>query len=276
MEVMSQDSLTEKLAKANGNVKRLCEFFAARRDWVYAPEAATSAHELASAASGVGGQLKRLMDACGATPDPPAEPVIDSVGAGTHENARLLRFTAFLRDLDIWFAAQSDAPTEPPAIEALREIDAHIGCMVAIFNDATIATDVSAEPMGSGDADASAQTAEPGEPVRHTIPTDKDGVPRQLILDDTDERPLVQDFQGIIELTTECEKLADDFLTAWDIELSYYNRKKFLERLLRWISSAPEGQVLVIKMKTAEEPYEPYPSYVSRDVLEGKEPPQVF
>jgi hypothetical protein len=58
--------------------------------------------------------------------------------------------------------------------------------------------------------------------------------------------------------------------------LSYYSRKKFFERLLRWISSAPEGQVLVIKMKTAEEPYEPYPSYVSRDVLDGKEPPQVY
>ncbi len=273
---MSQDSLTEKLAKANGNVKKLCEFFAARRDWVYSPEAATTTRELASAASGVGAQLKRLMDACGAIPIPPADPVCDSVEAGTHDNVRLQRFTTFLRDLDVWFAAQEEAPTDPAAIEAMREMDAHIGCMVGIFNEASIATDVPAEPMESEDAEASAQTAEPDEPVRHKLPPDKEGVPRQLVLDDTDERPLVQDFQGVSELTPDCEKLADDFLTAWDIELSYYNRKKFLERLLRWISSAPEGQVLVIKMKTAEEPYEPYPSYVSRDVLEGKEPPQVF
>jgi hypothetical protein len=273
---MSQDSLTEKLAKANGNVKRLCEFFAARRDWVYAPEAETSTRELSSATAGVGGQIRRLMDACGAIPDPPSEPTIESIGAGTHDDVRLQRFATFLRDLDVWFAAQKEAPTDPAAIEALREIDAHIGCMVAIFEDATIARDdPTSEPLATGDAESASQTADSGESTRHTIPTDKDGVPQQLVLDDTDERPLVQDFQGISELTPDCEKLADEFLTAWDIELSYYNRKKFLERLLRWISSAPDGQVLVIKMKTAEEPYEPYPSYISRDVLDGKEPPQV-
>jgi hypothetical protein len=273
---MSQDSLTEKLAKANGNVKRLCEFFAARRDWGYVPAADAPVRELSSAAAGVGGQLRRLMDACGAVPDPPADPIIESVGDGTHDIARLQRFTSFLRDLDIWFAAQPEAPTDPAAITALREMDAHIGCMVAIFEEATITTGGSDEPVDAVEAEAADHTTDSGEPARNTIPKGKEGVPKQLVLDDTDERPLVQDFQGISELTPECEKLADEFLTAWDIELSYYSRKKFFERLLRWISSAPEGQVLVIKMKTAEEPYEPYPSYVSRDVLDGKEPPQVY
>ena len=49
-----------------------------------------------------------------------------------------------------------------------------------------------------------------------------------------------------------------------------------LEKILTWITSAPEGQVLVIKMKTIEEPFVPYPSFVSRDILQGKEPPQVL
>ncbi len=75
------------------------------------------------------------------------------------------------------------------------------------------------------------------------------------------------------ELTEDCQKLVDDYLTAWGLEYSYIKRKKLLERILRWITSAPEGHVLVMKMKTAEEPFEPYPSYVTRDVLAGNPPP---
>ena len=58
--------------------------------------------------------------------------------------------------------------------------------------------------------------------------------------------------------------------------LSGQKSKKLLEKILTWITSAPEGQVLVIKMKTIEEPFVPYPSFVSRDILQGKEPPQVL
>ena len=83
---------------------------------------------------------------------------------------------------------------------------------------------------------------------------------------------MVQDFQGMNELTEECKNLVDGFLAAWSLEYSYYNRKRLLERILRWINSAPEGHVLVIKMKTVEEPFQPYPSYISRDVLAGNPP----
>ena len=83
---------------------------------------------------------------------------------------------------------------------------------------------------------------------------------------------MVQDFQGLNELTEECKSLVDGFLAAWELEYTHHNRKKLLERILRWINSAPEGHVLVIKMKTVEEPYQPYPSYISRDVLAGNPP----
>lgn len=226
---MSQDSLTEKLAKANGNIKKLCEFFAARRDWVYAPEAEASTRDLAEAAAGVGEQLRRLMDACDAEPADPMEPTIDSIGTGTHDNARLLRFTTFLRDLDAWFAAQENAPTEPEAVESIREMAAHVSCMAGLFQAAQIAGQSSLEgtPSQEGGIDTSTDIVD-GSDREPPVPI-KPGAPKQLVLDDTDDRPLVQEFQGISELTPDCEKLADEYLTAWDIELSYYNRKKFLE-----------------------------------------------
>lgn len=271
---MSQASLTEKLAKANGNVKKLCEFLTARREWVFPPEASASCSELRAAASGVGDQLRRLMEDCGAAPVEPPTPPGASVGAGTHDNARLQRFAVFLRDLETWFAAQSDAPTDAEGIRALQEMDAHIVCLLDLFDPESRSPGSSEESADPPPGDAPAGPPDPNASAPPGAPADLEGVPRQLVLDDTEERPLVQEFRGITELTPLCEKLADDFLDAWKIELSYYNRKKFLERLLRWISSAPEGQVLVIKMKTAEEPYTPYPSYISRDVLEGKEPSQ--
>jgi hypothetical protein len=271
---MSQDSLTTKLAKANGNVKRLCEFLTVRREWVFPPEAGASRSELKAAASGVGDQLRRLMEGCGAESVQPPSPPGASVGPGTHDNARLQRFTVFLRDLETWFAAQTDAPTDADGIEALREMDAHIICLLDVFDPEPGSSGVPRESDDAPPESPPTGPSDPGATERPGASADHGGAPRRLVLDDTEENPLVQEFRGITELTPLCEKLADDFLDAWKIELSYYNRKKFLERLLRWISSAPEGQVLVIKMKTLEEPYEPYPSYVSRDVLEGKEPPQ--
>ena len=271
---MSQDSLTAKLAKANGNVKKLCEFLTARKEWVFPPEASASGSELNAAASAVGAQLRRLMEQCGAEPVEPPNPPGASIGAGTHDSARLQRFAVFLHDLATWFAAQTDAPTDTEGVEALQTMDAHIVCLLDLF-------DPESKPPAGPEPSADPSPGDP--PIGPTDPSasggpgasaDLGGVPKQLVLDDTDEKPLVQEFRDISELTPLCEKLADDYLDAWKIELSYYNRKKFLERLLRWISSAPEGQVLVIKMKTAEEPYTPYPSYVSRDVLEGREPPQ--
>jgi hypothetical protein len=268
---MTQHSLTEKLAKANDNIAKLCEYFATRRDWLISPDSEPVCLDLSKAAGALGVQIRTMMQACGTEPDDPVRPEIESIGDGTHDEQRLQRFAAFLRDLETWFAAQTDTPTDDAAIAALRDMESHVVCMISIF-DTTIANSKETEQV---DAPASASDDEGATaPPPQSIVTDGTGKAITLVLDDTDEHPLIQEFQGIQELTPECEKLADDFLAAWNIEFSYYSRKKFLERLLRWISSAPDGQVLVIKMKTLEEPYEPYPSYVSRDVLNRKEPPQ--
>lgn len=250
---MAQDVLNTKIAKANADVKKLCEFLVARRDWQVAREARPIVDELRSAANAVCVRVDRLLEGAEVGAGVLRTPEVEPLGPGAHDGARLQRFATFLRDLEGWFAAQRRPPTDPGSIALLDEIRSLASCLVALFAEEV------AEPIAT----------EPSPKPRHE-PSD---APRQLVLDHTEHRPLVQEFQNIKELTPACEKLADDFLTAWGIELSYYKRKKFLERLLRWISSAPEGQVLVIKMKTAEEPYEPYPSYVSRELLAAKQQP---
>jgi hypothetical protein len=271
---MSQDSLIEKLAKANGNVKKLCEFFAARRTSTVSADCESSARDVTAAAAKLAAHLKVLIRAAGSDPKSPFEPQVEVRDSGTHDRARLDRFTAFLRDLDAWLVAQPGPAKDPKVIAALQEMESYVFSIVestgAIESEPVTPATEAAAPTDDG----ATPGADPDEGAPAVIATTPGGGPLQLALDDTESHPLVQDFQGMKELTEECKSLVDGFLDAWNLDYSYYNRKKLLERILRWIRSAPEGHVLVIKMKTVEEPFQPYPSYISRDVLAGNPPPK--
>jgi len=271
---MSQDSYTEKLAKANGNVKRLCEFFAARRSSTVSADCESSARDVTVAAAKLAAHLKVLIRAAGSDPKSPFEPQVGVQDSATHDRARLDRFTVFLRDLDTWLVAQPGPSKDPKVIAALQEMESYVFSIVELAGAIKSETETPAIETTAPADDGATPAAEPDERAPAIIATTPEGVPLQLALDDTESHPMVQDFQGMKELTEECKSLVDGFLAAWNLEYSYYNRKRLLERILRWISSAPEGHVLVIKMKTAEEPFQPYPSYISRDVLAGNPPPR--
>ncbi len=273
---MSKDPLTPQLAKANGDVKRLCQYLAARRAWDLATDADQAAQDLGAAAIKLDDHLQAMIHASGAETAATAQPKIAAIEDGTLDRARLVRFASFLRDLDSWLVAQPGSTKDPEAIATLVEFETNLSC-IADLAAALVAPKVQIdEPEPAVDTgEDTAINDEPSVEVDVEVEAgaiDAAGRPLQLILDDTDEKPMVQEIQGGNELTSECKQLVDGFLAAWGIEYSHYNRKKLLERMQRWISSAPEGQVLVLKMKTAEVPYEPYPSYVSREILAGKEP----
>jgi len=266
---MSQANLVEKLAKANRDVKKLCEFFAARRSWTLAPGSGATGSDLATAATEIDARLRGLIESSGSQPDTPAEPEAEALPVGTFDDGRLSRMTVFLRELDIWFAAQDIATDSPAGLSELKQMQARLACIAALVRAVSRTADVhpTTGDVSTDDGVAAASGAAP-----RPIP---EGAPLQLVLDDTDETPMIQEFQGIQELTPDCKQAVDDFLAAWGLNISYIKRKKLLERLLRWISSAPEGHVLVMKMKTAEEPFEPYPNYVARDMIGGKPPEEI-
>lgn len=270
---MSQDPLIEKLAKANGNVKKLCEFFAARSHWTVAGDCEESAYSLNAAASKLNDHLKVLIRSAGFDPTSPFDPLVEPKDAATHDGAKLDRFTTFLRDLDSWLTAQPGPAKDPDVIAGFQEMEGYLCCIVEVTGNIAGPETSESDVPGTPD-DGSTLAGEPPDPANATIAATPDGIPQQLVLDDTEKHPMVQEFQGMSELTDECKNLVDGYLEAWEIEYSYYNRKRLLERILRWINSAPEAHALVIKMKTVEEPYEPYPSYVSRDVLAGNPPPK--
>ena len=269
---MSQESLIQQLAKANGDVTKLCEFFAARTDWNLAADAGQPAHDLLAAATRLDEHLNALLRMTGVEPADPLQPKTTSVDAGSHAGARFVRFAAFLQDLETWLVAQPGPTNEPDGIAALRDMEANLSTIIAMVADLTTTPDQPTDKELATEDDGATPAAEADDIPGEAVAAQLEDLPQQLALDDTEEKPMVYEFQERNELTEACTELVDGFLAAWSLDYSYYNRKKLLDRLLRWITSAPEGQVLVLKMKTAEKPYEPYPSYVSRDVLAGEEP----
>jgi len=286
---MPTDQLTAQLTKAAGNLKKLNEFFAARASWPVAADAAAPAREFAEAAAAVDTHLKDLVERCGDDPMPPADPQVEALPPRELDADRLGRFAAFLRDLDRWFSAQPGVPTDDEGMAALREMEASLASTVRLaVAIAGHAPRADSDPPGPSSVEVPQRPAprtagaNPGsggaaevvqDPPVRSRSVDAGG-PMQLALDDTEAEPLTQVFRDVAELTPLCEQKVDEFLAAWDIEYSHISRKKFLERLLKWILGAPEGQVLVLKMSTAGEKPEPFPAYVARDVLRSRTPAQ--
>jgi hypothetical protein len=271
---MSSDPLTEKLSKAAANLRKLSEFFAARRSWPAAAGAEQALQDVAAAARSLDEQLKRLITECNAEPREAELPAVAELAAGELDANRLNRFATFLRDLARWFEAQPGPPSQPEGIAVLQNIEASVGATIELVaGTSTVPTPEMASPEDQSDVVSEAgKPADPDDNEPKPSAPSPDDVdfsdrPSSLVLDDTEERPLVQEFRDIKELTPICEELVDEFLTSWGINYSHYERKKFLEKLLRWISTAPHGQALVLKISVLKDPIEPYPSYISRELL---------
>lgn len=254
----AQDPLTTKLVRAHDNVARLCDFFAARRTWDLADGARSAAGELVDAAHSIDDRLRTLILRAGAVPLPPAGVEAEPRPRGVLEVDRIRRFAAYLRELDAWFAAQPGPPSSSAGVIEVQRTQALVARILVLVDELTL------PPAESATAAPPPDAAEAPPPPRPELDPD---LPKMVVLDDTEARPMIQEFRGVKELTPECKDAVARFLAAWEIKHNPSQRKKLLDRLLRWIASAPDGQVLVLKIKTASEPFEPYPAYLSRDLL---------
>ncbi|HSN56873.1 MAG TPA: hypothetical protein VLT32_19540 [Candidatus Sulfomarinibacteraceae bacterium] len=254
----AQDPLTTKLVRAHDNVARLCDFFAARRTWDLADGARPAAGELVDAARSIDERLRTLILRAGAVPLPPAGVEAEARPRGVLEVDRIRRFATYLRELDAWFAAQPGPPSISAGVIEVQRTQALVARILVLVDELTL------PPAESATAARPPDAAEGPPTPRPKLDPD---LPKMVVLDDTEAHPMIQEFRGVKELTPECKDAVARFLAAWKINHHPSQRKKLLDRLLRWIASAPDGQVLVLKINAASEPFEPYPAYLSRDLL---------
>jgi hypothetical protein len=244
---MAEPITLHELEKAAQNTARISEFVAARRTWKLAGGAKKALGATRDAANTFGEYLTTLMTArqihsVETIQAPPA-----ALAPAVLESARLEKFSDFLSQLKKWFVNHGENSFPLEGHDALRSMQASLATTIWAV-ESLIETVDAASPNADPDA------ASFGPVVK----VDREA---RLILEDTEEMPLLQEFKGVAELTTEAKKLLDDFFAKHEIDLGAYEKRRLQDKVLRWIEGTPEGQVLVFKISGLRGRPEPYASY---------------
>ncbi|MFV2074058.1 MAG: hypothetical protein ACC742_15610 [Thermoanaerobaculales bacterium] len=251
---MSDQITTQELERAAKNVARISEFLAVRRGWVLVGGADEALEDARKAAASLGEYLTALMTArqvepAAEAPSPPEPLPSDEIGA-----ARIAKFTDFLDQLRQWFAKRGNAEVPAEGEEALRSIHLSLGTACAAINGILAADEAARAAAAAGTAEAIANP-------NVVVEVDRDA---RLILEDTSELPILQEFRGVVELTPAAGEILNGFLAENKIELSDYEKRRLMDKVLRWVEATPEGQVLVLKISGIHGRPEPYSSYQAR------------
>jgi len=89
----------------------------------------------------------------------------------------------------------------------------------------------------------------------------------RLILENTDLRPLLQEFKGVRELTVLTKEQLQSFLAKQGIEFGKNETRRLHDKVLRWIEGTPAGRVLVIKISGLYGKPEAYSSYQPKETV---------
>ncbi len=275
-EAMAPTMHDELLVRAVANVARVHDFFAARRSW--------------RAATGGMGALRSLHDALAEVERVAIDPLLLSqqvdvaapphgreapLPAGELEAERVKRFTAFVEQLRDWFAAQGKVDLTPAGRQHLARLAAEVVATASAVEEILAGHGVKVEPVTAAALSVPVlelpaprrPAAQPAAAVERALPradeTVADGA--VLVLSDTEQNPLLQTFQGMVELTPAAKEAIGDFVQRAGIVYNAYQLDRFQRKVLQWIEATPPGQVLVIKVGGLRGRREPYPSYISKD-----------
>jgi len=264
---MPEEITSQELEKASRNLERMAEFIGERRAWSVGAGGETIIHNAyetsASLARGISGLTDGRVESVSIVQQPPELQPSALISAN-----RLSKFADFMEQLRCWFASHGDGGLPPESDDIVRSMLASL----AITGEALQRLLASASLAKTSENESSAAVAEsPAAPIQDASatanvpeieasdepapPTGSDLGPvadvdraARLILEDTKERPLLQKFQGVVELTVEAKEQLDGFLTQQGVELGKYETHRIHDKVLRWIEGTPGGNVLVIKI----------------------------
>lgn len=236
-----------ELEKAARNLERLAQFLGERRGWELAPDARDAASSVRSAARSLAALLAEMAGE--EAPDtrqlelpPELEP------SNIVSEARLAKFGEFIGQLRDWFASHRDSRLPTDSDGSLRSTHRSL----ALIGRAV------AQLMGPEAAPGTASQAVLGSGLGPVAGIDRTA---RLVLEDNAETPLVQVFKGVSELNPEAKKMIEEFFANQGVPLAGNDRRRILDKILRWLQSTPEGQVLVIKLSGLSGSAEAYSSY---------------
>jgi hypothetical protein len=247
---MSGQITTEELEKASRNVERLSKFVGERRHWMLASDAGNAAASLADAARSLDAVIVGLLDST--DPDDPEvrqPPGLEPPGRVT--SGRFAKFTEFINQLRGWFAAHDGAALPEGSDGFVQKLRASLAVTIA-------AVEQLREPAPQSSPAENPLVTEDLGPVAEV------DMSARLELDNIASRPLLQIFKGVTELTPEATSKIDRFFASQGIELEGPERRRFHDKVLKWIKGTPDGQMLVVRLSGLSGKVEAYSSYKPR------------
>lgn len=247
---MNDQITVDELEKASRNVQRLSEFIGERRGWILATDAEAAASSLTKAAQSLNDLVANLAD-----PE-----ILEAIEihqpkmlepSGSVSAARLTRFADFVDQLRKWFAAHDGSQLPEGSDESV--------CSLLTSLKSTI------EALEQLPGPAAAPEAKPDPLISGDLgPVAEVDITARLVLDNTISRPLLQTFRGVTDLTPEAISMVDEFFAKQGIEFKGPERRRFHDKVLRWIQSTPDGQTLVVRLSGLSGKAEAYSSYRPR------------
>jgi hypothetical protein len=239
--------------------------------------------------------VARLFARFGAPPSHDAEPPKPRTSApaaepGSLDGDQLASFAAYLERLDQWLAACDARLPEDEGTETAAHLRR---CLAAIQS----AVSVLGRDQTAPAVDAPARSAAP-EPPEHAargatrspvVDDVYDGAPRreaaasaaapgparQIALTTGDVDPMFR-WVGAenVELTAKARGQIEELFAEQGISYFRYQLENFVDEIRRRIRSAPEGHVLLIKVRNIGGERKPFLSYVTESSLAREDQPQ--
>jgi hypothetical protein len=284
-----------ELAKAARNLRRIEGFLLARSQWSLDPPDRAPFDELRAVVDRLAFTVGQRTLQLGIDTGHPQSAAVEPVPRETFDGAMLSRFSEFLGQLDRWFVGRSDAVPDEGAGRYLAEIRHSLEST----RQALITIDENQEPSPTGqqpdpedwsppepatDAFTAPGTVEQRPPVRgpssalddiYEGSRDEAGKPppeppELIAFTDSATAPM---FEWIgaesVQLTDLGKQRVEELFEEQGVSFFRYQLENFVDEIRKRIENAPEGHVLVIKVRTIGDERKPFLSYVARDALSG-------
>lgn len=280
----------QDLEKASKNLTRIEDFLFVRRQWKLEPSGHEELSNFDSAAERVVRTIDPFLDAHGITVDWDDEPSAEPLPTSTFDSVRLAKMCNFMIQLGRWFEEHSASTLERAAAPTLGQVYGSLGrirkVVATIIGSSPHRPSMPESQPPSEHADNAAPVPPPAadsEPVSSVIPgvqtvaagprTEEPTIAAgpsgssggRLVLEDTEQTPLLQTFKGETELTPHARERLDAFFSNHGVTLSGYQLHKFEAEIERRIRSTPHGQVLVVKIGSIEGTPKPYFAYQAKE-----------
>ena len=243
----------EMLQRTSKNLERLRDYFEARIRWTIPQEAQSGIAALHITLKTVlSVVLGPMLARNGIEPNHAVTyRRVEQIAPDTFESDRIKRFSGFLEQLSDWFMAHGGDTTSPADRQLLERIFRIVEATCLAVEGGLKHNKIEFTP----------QYAPP--PPREPKITEVEGgnILARLVLEDTEETPVLWEFRGEIELHYEAKQALHAFLKEAGLKYSSYELTKLENKVLQWVKGQPHGYVLVIKISTMHDKREPYATY---------------